>query len=135
MTLEALSQTSLILTNLHKVSKTLLLVPHLSNLRLAHRRDDMGRNPNSENGDVDKSDSNSSAPFYPEDSRSMFGDDRDSVDDDLHKQLDFQDPEEENKEKNRYTRIRHSVSLMILIQCHAVCLTSVRLLRRGRSNQ
>jgi hypothetical protein len=34
----------------------------------------------------------------------MLGDDRDTVDDNLHKKLDLEYPEEKNEEQHRYTR-------------------------------
>jgi hypothetical protein len=64
----------------------------------------MSRNPDSKDGNVDKSDGKGGSPLQLKDSRSMFGDDRDSIDDNLHKKLDFKDPEEKNKEQHRYTR-------------------------------
>jgi hypothetical protein len=73
------------------------------NLRVIDRGNSMRWDPNNKDGNVHKSDENSCAPFQLEDCRSMFGDDRNSVDDNLHKQLDLEDPKEQNEEENRDT--------------------------------
>lgn len=56
--------------------------------------------PDDENGDIDGGDESDGAPFQSSDRAAMFGDESDSVDDDLHQQLDLEYPKEENKEKN-----------------------------------
>lgn len=78
------------------------------NLRLTRRRNSMRRDPNNKNSNVDKRNDNRRAPFQLKDSRSMLSDDRNSVDDNLKKQLDLPDPKEQNEEKNRDTRDRVS---------------------------
>ena len=55
----------------------------------------MGWNPNVEHGDVDASDDNSGGPFDLHDPLSVFGYHVDSVDDNLHQQLDLKHPKEE----------------------------------------
>lgn len=60
----------------------------------------MCRDPDTENGDVDSSDDNYCAPLQACDSASMFGNEGDSIDDDLHEKLYLEDPKEENEEKH-----------------------------------
>ena len=70
----------------------------------------MCRYPDTKDGDVDASDNEGRAPFEFKDCRSMLGDDGDSVDDDLQKQLDLKDPEEQDEKEDRYARkllVRH----------------------------
>lgn len=74
-----------------------------NDLRLTDGRNSMSRNPNNKDGNVNKSDGNGGSPFQLKDSRPMFGDDGDSVDDNLHKKLDLKDPKEKNKEQHGYT--------------------------------
>lgn len=100
MTLESRSQTSLIRTNLHWLVPVQALTEEAGNLRVINRRDSMRWDPNNKNGNVHKSDENGRAPFQLEDCRSMFSDYRNSVDDNLHKQLDLEHPEEQNEEEN-----------------------------------
>lgn len=58
----------------------------------------MRRNPYTEDGDVYGSDDNNSAPFQRPDCTAVFCDERNTVDDDLHEQLDLEDPEEQDEE-------------------------------------
>jgi len=70
---------------------------------LASGRDGVRRDPDAENGDVDGSDENDGTPLDVTDCVSMFGDKCNSVDDDLHEQLDFEDPEEKDEKQDRDT--------------------------------
>lgn len=54
-----------------------------SYVQLTRRRDGVCRYPDTKDGNVDAGDDECSAPFEFKDCRSMFGDDGDSVDDDL----------------------------------------------------
>lgn len=56
--------------------------------------------PDAENGDVDSGNEDDSAPFDITDCRAVFGDESNPIDDNLHQQLDLEDPEEEDKEEN-----------------------------------
>jgi hypothetical protein len=62
----------------------------------------MSGDPDAEYGNVDGGDQDDSAPFEPLDRTAMLSDERDSVDDDLHQQLDLEDPEEQNEEQDWY---------------------------------
>lgn len=64
---------------------------------------DVRWNPDTEDGDVDGRDDDDSSPLDVTDCLSVFSDERDTVDDDLHEQLDLEDPKEENKEQDRHT--------------------------------
>lgn len=55
-------------------------------------------NPDAEDGDVDRRDDDDGSPFDVPDSFAMFSDERDTVDDDLHEQLNLEHPEEEDEE-------------------------------------
>ena len=68
-------------------------------LRLAHGRDEMSWDENAEDCYVDESHNQSSSPFHVLDCFSVLGDDRNPVDDDLHQELDFEYPEEEDEEE------------------------------------
>lgn len=57
--------------------------------------------PDAEDGNIDACNDESSAPFELSDGAFMLGDDCDSVDDDLHEQLNLEDPKEEDEEKHR----------------------------------
>ena len=61
----------------------------------------MGGNPDAEDGNVDEGDEYSSADLQPVNKSLVVVDDCDSVDDDLHEQLDFKRPEEEAEEQHR----------------------------------
>ena len=61
------------------------------------------RNPNTKDGDVDCGDDNNCTPFDVTDGISMFGDKSNAVDNDLHEQLNLENPEEENEEQDRDT--------------------------------
>ena len=54
----------------------------------------MCRNPNNENGNVDSGNDNNGSPFDIADCAATFGDKGYTVDDDLHQQLDLEDPKE-----------------------------------------
>jgi hypothetical protein len=58
----------------------------------------MGRDPDAKDCDVDQSDENGGAPLQSPNSGPLLRDDRDSVDDDLHEQLDLENPEKEDEE-------------------------------------
>lgn len=60
-------------------------------------------NPDTKDGDIDGSDDNDGTPFDVADGVAMFSNERDSIDDDLHEQLDLEDPEKEDEEQNRNT--------------------------------
>lgn len=59
---------------------------------------DVRRNPDAEDSDVDGRDEDYCSPLDIPDSVAMFSDERNTVDDDLHQQLDLEHPEEENEE-------------------------------------
>jgi hypothetical protein len=63
----------------------------------------MRRDEDAKDGNVDARHDGGSSPFDLGDCASVFGDDGDSVDDDLHQELDFKDPEEKNEEEDRNT--------------------------------
>lgn len=65
-------------------------------LRLADRRNDVGRDEDAEHRDVDGRDDAGRAPFENLDSFLALGDDRNSVDDDLQQQLNLKDPESQD---------------------------------------
>lgn len=97
MTFDILSHTSLIWT------KTLLgggfLEVRLANIGMAARDElQMCRNPDDHHHDVHSGDDEDSSPFDPPYSLSMLCNERDTVDDDLHKQLDFKYPTKKNEE-------------------------------------
>lgn len=60
----------------------------------------MRRDPDAEDGDINGSDDYNGTPLDVADSISMFGDECDSVDDDLHEQLNLKDPEEEDEKQH-----------------------------------
>ena len=61
----------------------------------------MSRDPNHHHQDIDGRDDKHSAPFNPPQGASMLYNERNSVDDDLHKQLNFEHPTEQNEEQSR----------------------------------
>lgn len=63
----------------------------------------MSRNPYAKHRDVDCSDGRSGHPFDFHDEVPVFGNNVDSIDDNLHEQLDFEYPEEQQEEKHRNT--------------------------------
>jgi hypothetical protein len=65
----------------------------------------MRRNPDTEDSDVDGRDENDSSPLDSLDSLAVFSDECDSVDDDLHKQLNFENPEGKNEEQDGHTSL------------------------------
>ena len=69
----------------------------------------MCRYPYTKDGNVDASDDEGRAPFEFKDCRSMLGDDGDSVDDDLQKQLDLKDPEEQDEKEEKHQTIKEQV--------------------------
>ena len=62
----------------------------------------MGRDPYTEYGDVDACYHGRGAPFQFTNSVLAFCDYSYPVDDNLHEQLDLEDPKEEEKEEDRY---------------------------------
>ena len=60
----------------------------------------MGWYPDTKDGNVDHGDEHSGTPFHPPDCLWTLCDDSNSVDDDLHQELDLKDPEEENEEEH-----------------------------------
>lgn len=76
------------------------LVPYSVNVDegLTGGRNSVGRDPDAENSNVDGSDDNDGTPFDVADSVSMLGNKGDTVDDNLHEQLNFEDPEEKDEE-------------------------------------
>ena len=64
-----------------------------SDLHLANWWDGVCRNPDAEDCDVDASNRESGAPFELDNCTPVFCDDGNSVDDYLHKHLDFENPE------------------------------------------
>jgi hypothetical protein len=66
-------------------------------------------NPDAKDGDVNGSNEDHSAPLQVTDGASMLGDERDTIDDNLHQQLYFEDVEEEDPEQDRNTA-SHRVS-------------------------
>jgi hypothetical protein len=68
---------------------------------LADWRNSVGGNPDGKDGDVDGSDDNDCAPLDVADSISVLSNECDSIDNNLHEQLDLKDPEEENEEEHR----------------------------------
>lgn len=56
------------------------------------------RDPDTEDGDIDCGDDNEGTPLDVADSLAMFSDQSNSVDDDLHEQLDLENPKEEDEE-------------------------------------
>jgi hypothetical protein len=58
--------------------------------------------PDDENGDVNAGDENDGAPFEISDGFAMFGNESDTVDDNLHEQLNLKHPKEENEEQHWY---------------------------------
>lgn len=61
----------------------------------------MRGNPDTEDGDVDGGDENNGAPFDVPHRAAMFGNERNSIDDDLHEQLDLENPEEQDEKQHR----------------------------------
>jgi len=76
------------------------LVPHHVDIdkRLTDRRDSMCRDPDAEYSNVDSGDDDDSSPFNVSNSATMLSDQSNPVDDNLHEQLDLEDPEKENEE-------------------------------------
>lgn len=60
----------------------------------------MRRDPDDEDGNIDSSDNNDGSPFQPCHSAPVFSNKRDSVDYNLHKKLDFKDPEKQDEEED-----------------------------------
>jgi hypothetical protein len=63
----------------------------------------MRRDPDAKDGHVDGGDDGGGSPLEQTDGLLALGNDGDSVDDDLHEQLDLEDPEEEDEEEDRDT--------------------------------
>lgn len=60
----------------------------------------MGRDPDTEDRYVDASNDGCRTPFYSEYSASIFGDDGNSIHDNLHQQLNLKYPEKQEEEQN-----------------------------------
>jgi hypothetical protein len=58
------------------------------------------RDPDAEDGNVDGGDEDEGAPFDVADGTPVFGDESNPVDDDLHEQLDLEDPEGQDEEED-----------------------------------
>lgn len=88
------------------------LVPDVVDLDkgLAHGGNRVRRDPDTEDGDVDGADDDQSAPFEVADGAAVLGDEGNSVDDDLHEELDLECPEEEDEEEDWDTIVRLVVS-------------------------
>lgn len=69
----------------------------------AGRRDSMRRNPDNEYRNVDCGNQDGGAPLDVSDGASMFSNECDSVDNNLHEHLDLEHPKEEDKEQDRNT--------------------------------
>lgn len=78
------------------------LIPDIVDLdkSVADRWRSVCGNPDTEDSDIDGGDDNDCTPLYIADSVSVFSDQCNSIDDDLHEQLDLEDPEEEDKEED-----------------------------------
>lgn len=63
----------------------------------------MRRNEYAEDGNVDARHDYCSAPFHPVGRASVLDNDCDTVYDNLHQELDLEDPKEENEEEDRYS--------------------------------
>jgi hypothetical protein len=72
----------------------------------------MGRDPDAEHHNIDDCDNAGRYPFDPNHQISVFGDNIDSVDDDLHQQLNFEYPAEQQSKEYRYTV--HITSVMFI---------------------
>lgn len=66
-------------------------------------RYDVRWNPDAEYGDVDGRDKDDSSPLDVPDSVAVFSDERNTIDDNLHEQLDLEDPKEKDEEQDRHT--------------------------------
>jgi hypothetical protein len=88
------------------------LVPNFVDLDegLAHGWYGVRRNPDTEDGDVDGGDDDECAPFDVADGTPVFGDESDPVDDDLHEQLDLEDPEGQDEEEDRDTVLTSAIA-------------------------
>ena len=60
----------------------------------------MGGDPDGEDGNVDGSDDDDGTPLDVADGISVFSNEGNSIYDDLHEQLDFKHPKEENEEQH-----------------------------------
>lgn len=80
------------------------LVPNIVDLykRLRDWWNSVRRDPYDKHRNVDGSDESDSPPLQFGNCTSMLNDQSYSVDDNLHKKLDFKNPKEENEEENRY---------------------------------
>lgn len=80
------------------------LVPDIVDLDKSWMRGyDVRWNPDTEDGDIDGRDNDDGSPLDVPDSFAMFSDECDTVDDDLHEQLNLEHPEEENEEQDWHT--------------------------------
>jgi hypothetical protein len=59
--------------------------------------------PDTEDGDIDGGNDDHCSPFEVADGASVFRNEGNAVDDDLHEELDLPDPEEQNREQDRDT--------------------------------
>ena len=92
------------------------LVPDVVDLDegLADWWDGVRWNPDTEDGDVDAGDQDHCSPFEVADCTSVFCDEGNAVDDDLHEQLDLPHPEEQDEEKDGNTTI------LVSMRAHSV---------------
>jgi len=74
----------------------------------------MRGDPDAEDGNVDSSNEGSGSPFYVTNCATVLGDQSDTVNDDLHEQLELEDPEEEDGEEDRNTTMHHQYTLFNL---------------------
>jgi hypothetical protein len=70
-------------------------------VRLAYGWNYVSRDPNAEDSNIDSSYQNHRSPFHSGYCSPMFCDKCNSVDDDMHQQLDLENPAEQDKEQGR----------------------------------
>jgi hypothetical protein len=102
-------------SRIHEQNQHLLyLIPDVVNIdkRLVDRWNDMRRDPDTEYGNVDSGNEGSGAPFYVANCAAVLGDQSDTVDDDLHEELDLEDPKEEDEEENRNAVMHRQYTLL-----------------------
>lgn len=68
----------------------------------------MRRDPDAEDGNVDHRDDSSGTPFQPAHKYLVIRDNSDSVDDNLHQQLNFKHPEEQAEKEGYNTGVNAS---------------------------
>ena len=81
------------------------LVPYIVDLDegVVERGVCMRRDPDAEDGNVDGSDEDEGTPFEFLNRTAVLGDECNSIDDDLHEQLNLKHPEEQDGEQDWYT--------------------------------